>query len=227
MAAPSPFPDPAPRPQRTRFSLALLEQICLQLRTRSISDSRAAIACGVYPETLRSWKRTHPEILGLLAAAGASRRPAPFPAHLTLPSANNLETLQPRRRGRPSNFTPALADALSSLILQSGVSDTRAALLLGFDANAISRWKNADRNLAARLHQARLAYAEADRAQREAALPPPIPSNSREARRQLARMFPADYGCPSRRAQALSSSKLSTPSPRSQAELGNALVPEA
>src|SRR5215213_10318638 len=86
----------SPLAMRVKYSPAHVAELCHHLQFGGLTERHAAWAIGLYPETLRLWKRDHPELAPLLAAArSASANP---PSARAAKSASTLSA--PRPAGR-------------------------------------------------------------------------------------------------------------------------------
>ncbi len=179
-----PFPKSSPLAAASAFSPELIARISHLVQVAGLTERRAAFAAGLYPETLRAWKREHPEIIPLLAGAPPAsppRRSKPSPA-------------TPRPPGRPSLYSPQLADFLCELVRLHGLTDSRAALHHGLPRNTISYWKRVHPDFAARLRQARAEF-HATRLANLPPLPEPPPNAGwRYHLHLLGRACPSEFG---------------------------------
>jgi hypothetical protein len=99
-----------------------------------------------------------------------------------------------RGTGRPSTFTPAILEALTTLIAQLGLSDSGAAKACGLSTSTLSRWKHEYPDLALALFQARCHFQRTQLDIILAAAQNPR-TGWRAAAWLLERIFPEEY-CP-------------------------------
>lgn len=181
-----PYPKPSPLAAPFTCSPELIAKLTQHLRETGLSERQAALACGIYPDTLLRWKREHPYLIPLLASASPPTPPSPAPPP------NPPAT--PRPPGRPSRYSPALADSLCQLVRLHGLTDSRAGLHHGLPRNTIGYWKRVHPDFAVRLRQARAEFHQ----NRLASLPPlpepPANAGWRYHARLLRRAFPSEYG---------------------------------
>jgi hypothetical protein len=94
--------------------------------------------------------------------------------------------------GRPTLFTPAIAEHLATLISQTGLSDSAAARQLGLSTSSLGRWKQQNPEFALALLRAREAFRLA-RLDLILAASQASGSGWRAAAWLLERVFPEDY----------------------------------